>query len=95
MEELHTAGAISNSRPSTPSASPAGVSGPQAKNLPAIRTGKLWVAVGGSEKALKALSVAFRAFSELAAGEGFEPSHTESESAVLPLHNPAKFITNS
>ena len=26
----------------------------------------------------------------LAAGEGFEPSHTESESAVLPLHNPAK-----
>ena len=31
----------------------------------------------------------------LAAGEGFEPSHTESESAVLPLHNPAKFITNN
>ncbi len=28
----------------------------------------------------------------LAAGEGFEPSHTESESAVLPLHNPAKGI---
>ena len=28
----------------------------------------------------------------LAAGEGFEPSHTESESAVLPLHNPAKRI---
>ena len=27
----------------------------------------------------------------LAAGEGFEPSHTESESAVLPLHNPAMF----
>ena len=27
--------------------------------------------------------------SNLAAGEGFEPSHTESESAVLPLHNPA------
>ena len=27
----------------------------------------------------------------LAAGEGFEPSHTESESAVLPLHNPAVF----
>jgi hypothetical protein len=26
---------------------------------------------------------------ELAAGEGFEPSHTESESAVLPLHKPA------
>ena len=26
----------------------------------------------------------------LAAGKGFEPSHTESESAVLPLHNPAK-----
>ena len=25
----------------------------------------------------------------MAAGEGFEPSHTESESAVLPLHNPA------
>ena len=31
-------------------------------------------------------------FQELrvAAGEGFEPSHTESESAVLPLHNPAR-----
>ena len=28
----------------------------------------------------------------MAAGEGFEPSHTESESAVLPLHNPAIFI---
>src|SRR5699024_1844643 len=27
----------------------------------------------------------------LAAGEGFEPSQTESESIVLPLHNPAKF----
>ncbi len=26
----------------------------------------------------------------LAAGEGFEPSQTESESGVLPLHNPAK-----
>ena len=26
----------------------------------------------------------------MAAGEGFEPSHTESESAVLPLHKPAK-----
>jgi hypothetical protein len=25
----------------------------------------------------------------LAAGEGFEPSQTESESGVLPLHNPA------
>ena len=25
----------------------------------------------------------------VAAGEGFEPSHTESESAVLPLHKPA------
>ena len=30
----------------------------------------------------------------VAAGEGFEPSHTESESAVLPLHNPAVFLTN-
>ena len=28
----------------------------------------------------------------MAAGEGFEPSHTESESAVLPLHNPAIFL---
>ena len=27
----------------------------------------------------------------MAAGEGFEPSHTESESAVLPLHKPAIF----
>ena len=25
----------------------------------------------------------------LAAGEGFEPSQTESESGVLPLHKPA------
>jgi hypothetical protein len=25
----------------------------------------------------------------VAAGEGFEPSQTESESVVLPLHNPA------
>ena len=29
----------------------------------------------------------------LAAGEGFEPSQTESESVVLPLHNPALFIS--
>ncbi|GEM_PF-6450370 len=28
----------------------------------------------------------------MAAEEGFEPSHTESESAVLPLHNSAKRI---
>ena len=35
-----------------------------------------------------------KAVSLLAAGEGFEPSHTESESAVLPLHNPAMFLTN-
>ena len=27
----------------------------------------------------------------LAAGEGFEPSRTESESGVLPLHKPAMF----
>jgi hypothetical protein len=26
----------------------------------------------------------------MAAGEGFEPSQTESESGVLPLHKPAK-----
>ena len=31
----------------------------------------------------------------LAAGEGFEPSHTESESAVLPLHKPAIFDRRS
>ena len=30
----------------------------------------------------------FRGF-PLAAGEGFEPSQTESESGVLPLHKPA------
>ena len=29
--------------------------------------------------------------SSLAAGEGFEPSQTESESGVLPLHKPAVF----
>ena len=28
----------------------------------------------------------------MAAGEGFEPSQTESESVVLPLHNPAIFV---
>ena len=39
------------------------------------------------EKVLKPCG--FRTF--VAAGEGFEPSHTESESAVLPLHNPAIF----
>ena len=27
----------------------------------------------------------------MAAGEGFEPSQTESESGVLPLHKPAVF----
>lgn len=31
----------------------------------------------------------------MAAGEGFEPSHTESESAVLPLHNTAIFILHA
>ena len=31
----------------------------------------------------------------MAAGEGFEPSHTESESAVLPLHKPAVLPSNS
>ena len=31
----------------------------------------------------------------LAAGEGFEPSHTESESAVLPLHKPAISVRDS
>ena len=31
----------------------------------------------------------------LAAGEGFEPSHTESESAVLPLHKPARSVGRS
>ena len=39
------------------------------------------------EKVLKPCG--FRTF--VAAGEGFEPSHTESESAVLPLHKPAIF----
>ena len=29
---------------------------------------------------------------KMAAEEGFEPSHTESESAVLPLHHSAVFI---
>ena len=28
----------------------------------------------------------------MAAGEGFEPSQTESESVVLPLHNPAIYL---
>lgn len=29
----------------------------------------------------------------LAAGEGFEPSQTDPESVVLPLHNPARTRT--
>ena len=29
----------------------------------------------------------------LAAGEGFEPSQTDPESVVLPLHNPASLVT--
>lgn len=37
----------------------------------------------------KAGNRAMVGISKLAAGEGFEPSHTESESAVLPLHKPA------
>ena len=43
--------------------------------------------VKGKRKVLKPYG--FRTF--VAAGEGFEPSHTESESAVLPLHKPAIF----
>ncbi len=31
----------------------------------------------------------------MAAEEGFEPSQTESESVVLPLHNSASYISNS
>ena len=31
----------------------------------------------------------------MAAGEGFEPSHTESESAVLPLHKPAMHLSGT
>ena len=38
----------------------------------------------GKKENLKAIALRF-----LAAGEGFEPSQTESESVVLPLHNPA------
>ncbi len=41
---------------------------------------------------IKTKSTPTGCFLFLAAGEGFEPSHTESESAVLPLHNPAKGI---
>ena len=45
-------------------------------------------------RTLKKEKLPAEAESFLAAGEGFEPSHTESESAVLPLHNPAVFLTN-
>ena len=38
---------------------------------------------------LKAIALRF-----LAAGEGFEPSQTESESVVLPLHNPAIYLSS-
>ena len=37
----------------------------------------------------KSRSKRYDACSDVAAGEGFEPSQTESESVVLPLHNPA------
>ena len=43
---------------------------------------------GDKKKVRKLLYHSLR--TNMAAGEGFEPSHTESESAVLPLHNPAK-----
>ena len=41
-------------------------------------------------ESLKSIAIAalLRLFA-VAAGEGFEPSQTESESVVLPLHNPA------
>ena len=45
-----------------------------------------------NERALtfeKSRSKRYAACSDVAAGEGFEPSQTESESVVLPLHNPA------
>ena len=43
----------------------------------------------------KALKPLWFQGSLVAAGEGFEPSHTESESAVLPLHKPAIVLWNS
>ena len=36
--------------------------------------------------------MSFKAFF-VAAGEGFEPSQNDPESFVLPLHNPAIFLT--
>ena len=50
--------------------------------------------ITGQNKQKSLVPTGHKAFS-MAAGEGFEPSHTESESAVLPLHNPATFITNN
>ncbi len=44
------------------------------------------------ERKNKNLAVRYSTVRFLAAGEGFEPSHTESESAVLPLHKPAIWI---
>ena len=49
--------------------------------------------VKGSNRKKEVRNLTVSDFS-VAAGEGFEPSHTESESAVLPLHNPAMFLTN-
>ena len=46
----------------------------------------------GSNPVGEKRKAAHRSVLLVAAGEGFEPSQTESESAVLPLHNPAKSI---
>ncbi len=40
---------------------------------------------------IKGFSLYQKVSSFMAAGLGFEPRQTESESVVLPLHNPAKY----
>ena len=47
-----------------------------------------------NHKKMALMPVAQKPFSNtLAAGEGFEPSQTDPESVVLPLHNPATQLT--
>ena len=70
---------------------------PAARQLPGERKRQRPQAAGNNEcsTAIKIKRRPKGGVSFLAAGEGFEPSHTESESAVLPLHNPAVSLTNA
>ncbi len=62
------------------------------ENTPFRRRGAKIENIGFGYEKEKALKQNVSELSTMAAGEGFEPSHTESESAVLPLHNPARHV---